>query len=75
MSDASVKEVKIEPHLVRGFGSGSLCIGIMTGQLLIYDVSFGNGSNDDMIRVKPIDGEDVINVKKEHTKVNIVFNL
>ena len=78
-SDASVKDVVVEPQLVRNFGTRSLCTvdddeGNITGQLVIYDVSFGDASNGDMIKVKPIDGEDVIEVKKEHTKVNIVSN-
>lgn len=74
-SDASVKDVALEPQPVKDFGTRSLCIvdddeGNITDQLVIYDVSFGDASSADLIKVKPIDGEDVMEVKKEHTKVH-----
>ena len=79
-SDASVKDGVVVPQLVRDFGTRSLCTvdddgGNNPGQLVIYDVSFGDVSSGDMIKVKPINGEDVIEVKKEHTKVHSFSNL
>ncbi|KAI6649494.1 Ankyrin-3-like isoform X3 [Oopsacas minuta] len=41
----------------------------LTDQLVIYNESLGAATEDHLLKVKPIEGGDVIEVKKQHTKI------